>query len=145
MTTYLKLKMLINLSICCFICLEITWSFQDITETILKCWRLCYPYEKHIFKNLSSSTSHKKNYETLKLRDFSFFLSSTFICKPILIKISLNANIKKTQFFHKLKYDLKGHYRSHKVILKFQNDLFRRYLKTKICQECQHCADTNFS
>ena len=42
------------------------------------------------------------------LRDFSFFLSSAFVYEPILLKISMNANIVKTQIFHKIKYDLKG-------------------------------------
>ena len=42
-------------------------------------------------------------------RDFSFFLSSTFVYEPILIKISMKANIVKTHIFHKMKYDLKGH------------------------------------
>ena len=27
----------------------------------------------------------------------------------LLIKLSMNANIKKTQIFHKMMYDLKGH------------------------------------
>ena len=44
-----------------------------------------------VFKNVSSSKSHKKNWETGKRRNFSFFLSSTFIYKPILIKIAINA------------------------------------------------------
>ena len=46
---------------------------------------------------------------TTGLRDFSFFLHSIFIYEPILIKISMNANIMKTQIFYKIKYDLKGH------------------------------------
>ena len=57
-------------------------------------------------KNVSSSTYSKK----LKLWDFIYFLSSTFIYEPILIfKKSL-----KTQIFHKMKYDRhrKGHIRS---------------------------------
>ena len=32
--------------------------------------------------------------------------------EPILFKISVNANIVKTQVFYKMKYDLKGHSRS---------------------------------
>ena len=39
----------------------------------------------------------------MKLRDFSSFLSSTFIYELILTKKSMNANIKKTQIFHKIK------------------------------------------
>ena len=62
-------------------------------------------------KNVSSSTSHKKtlklrNYETVRLRDFSFYL---FIYEPILIKNYMNANIMNMQIFYLNKYDLKGH------------------------------------
>ena len=49
-------------------------------------------------------------------RNFSFFLSSIFNYEPILIKISVNANIVKTQIFCQMKYDLKGHL--------FKNPLF---------------------
>ena len=46
---------------------------------------------KRIFKNVISSTSHKKtlrlwNCETLRLRHFSFYFSSTYIFEPNLIK-----------------------------------------------------------
>ena len=34
----------------------------------------------------------------------------------------------KTQTFHRLKYDLRGHQRSHNVILKLQNHTFLRYI-----------------
>ena len=40
----------------------------------------------------------------------------------------MNDNITKTHFFQKINYDLKGHIRSHEVILKFQNHLFRYIL-----------------
>ena len=56
----------------------------------------------------------------------------------------MNANIIKTQFFQKIKYDLKGFLRSHEVILKFQNHLFLQYIicltpdSLKTFQECQH-------
>ena len=40
----------------------------------------------------------------------------------------MNANIIKTQIFHKMKYDLKGHYRTHKLILKFQNNPFLQFV-----------------
>ena len=59
----------------------------------------------------------------------------------------MNDDIMKMQIFHKLKYDLKGKYKLHKVILKFQNHLFLRYvicLKRnlfKTFQECQHYED----
>ena len=36
-------------------------------------------------------------------------LSRTFVYGPIFMKISMNANIVKTQIFHKIKYDLNGH------------------------------------
>ena len=41
------------------------------------------------------------------LRYFSFFLSGTFVYEPILFKISMNANIVKTQFFIKSSTTLK--------------------------------------
>ena len=77
-----------------------------------------------IIKNVSSSTSHNKNCKTLNLRDFSFFLSSIFIYELILTNISMNANIKNTQFFYKMKYELKGH----KNHLKISNHLFLWYI-----------------
>ena len=42
----------------------------------------------------------------------------------------MNINIKKIQTFNKIKYDLKGHFRSYMVILELQNPLFstRYYL-----------------
>ena len=58
----------------------------------------------------------QKNSETT---DFS-----TFIYEPIIIKNSMNANIKKPQILYFMIYDLKGHKRSHKVILKIQNSSF---------------------
>ena len=50
--------------------------------------------------------------------------SRTFVYEPIFIKICMNANSMKTQFFHKMKYDLRGRERSQKVILTFKNLLF---------------------
>ena len=35
--------------------------------------------------------------------------SRTFVYGPIFMKICMNANIMKTQLFHKIKYDLRGH------------------------------------
>ena len=63
--------------------------------------KICGRCAEGIFKNVSSSISHKKtpglrDYGTTGLRDFSFFLPSIFIFEPILIKISMNANIMKT-------------------------------------------------
>ena len=67
-----------------------------------------YLIDVSIFVLLRSSyTSHKKNCETLKLTNFRFFLSCTFKYKLISNKLSMNANIKKTQVCHKIKYDLK--------------------------------------
>ena len=63
------------------------------------------------FKNINSSTSHKKKTPSLRLslRESKKILLSTFIYEPILIENCMNANIMKTQIFHKFKYDLKGH------------------------------------
>ena len=68
-------------------------------------------YRQTFIKNVSYSTSHTKNSETVKLRNFSFFLSINiiFIYEPILIKICMNAYIMKTHIFYKMKYDLHGH------------------------------------
>ena len=55
----------------------------------------------------------------------------------------MNAIIKKTQLFQNINYDLKGHLRSHEIILKFQNHLFLLYIicltpnLLKTFQECQ--------
>ena len=65
------------------------------------------PGKNHVIKSVSSSISHKKTLSVNpSFRDFSSFLSSAFIFKLILIKISTNANIEKTQIFHFIKYDL---------------------------------------
>ena len=61
------------------------------------------------------------------LRDISFFLSSTFVYEPILFKISMNANIVKTQFFHDIKHDLKDHSRSQTKTFLFKNSLFSSF------------------
>ena len=63
-----------------------------------------------MFKKVGSSKSHKKIMVLLDSmiprENFSFFLSSTFVYEQILIKISMIANIEKTQFFHEIKCDL---------------------------------------
>ena len=63
-----------------------------------------------MFKNISSSMSHKKSMVLLDSmiprENFSFFLSSTFVYEQILIKISMIANIEKMQNFHEIKCDL---------------------------------------
>ena len=60
------------------------------------------------------------NSETVKLRDFSFILSSTFICEPIFMKICLDANLMNTQIFVLIKFDLKSHRRLPKVTFMFK-------------------------
>ena len=50
-----------------------------------------------IIKNASFSTCYKK---TNILGVFKIIIPSTFIYKPILIKIYKNANIMKTQFYN---------------------------------------------
>ena len=42
----------------------------------------------------------------------------------ILIQISMNANIEKTQFFYEMKNDLKVYLRLHKMTFLFKNSLF---------------------
>ena len=51
-------------------------------------------------------------------------LLRTFVYEPILLKISMNANIVTTQIFHKIKYDLKGHSRSQTMTYLFKNNFF---------------------
>ena len=59
---------------------------------------------------------------------FSFFLSNTFIYEPILLKLSMNANIVKMQIFHKIKSDLRGHSRSQIMILMIKNSPFLLFM-----------------
>ena len=40
----------------------------------------------------------------------------------------MNVNIEKTQIFHQMKYDLKGHSRSHKMTFLFKDTLFLGYI-----------------
>jgi hypothetical protein len=66
------------------------------------------------FKNVSSSTTHKKTpsfrlYVFPSFREFKKILPNTFIYESILIKIYMNTNIINQQIFHLNKYDLKGH------------------------------------
>ena len=62
----------------------------------------------------------------------------------------MNTNNIKSQNFYDMKYDLKGHKRSQKVILKFQNHLFLLNIFCltpnlfKTLQEGQHYEDTIF-
>ena len=74
-----------------------------------------------------------KNSGTPWFRDFSFILSSTFVYEPIMLKISMNANIVKTQIFYKFKYDLKGHSRLQTMTFLFKKSTFViDWLKKKI-------------
>ena len=50
-------------------------------------------------KVLLHNTTKLRDYSTSELRGFSSILSSPFIYKPILMKLSLNANIMKSNFF----------------------------------------------
>ena len=58
------------------------------------------------------------------LRDFSFFLFNTFVYEPILLKLSMNANIVKMQIFHKIKSHLRGHSRSQIMTFLIKNSPF---------------------
>ena len=67
----------------------------------------------HIFKNVSSSTTHKKTpslrlYVFTSFREFKKILPNTFIYESILLKIYMNT-FMNTQIFYLNKYDLKGH------------------------------------
>ena len=68
---------------------------------------------KTVFKNVSSSTSHIK-FLTSVLTGFLDILSSTFIYQGILMKIHIASNIIKAQIYW-LKFDLRGHWRSHNL------------------------------
>jgi hypothetical protein len=47
---------------------------------------------------------------TPEFRDYGIL--AFFVYDPILLKLSMNANIVKMQIFYKIKYDLRGHSRS---------------------------------
>ena len=55
----------------------------------------------------------------------------------------MNANIVKTQFFHKIKYDLKGHSRSQKTTLLFKN-LLLGYLQDRLADLQDIASDQRF-
>ena len=56
-------------------------------------------------------------YVTCEIVNTEFYKTknSIFICKPIFMKLSLNANIMKMQIFYKRKFDLKAHWSSYKA------------------------------
>ena len=64
-----------------------------------------FTYPCTVIKNLSSSTTQKKLRAPLRpsLQDFKKILPSTFIYKPILVKLYMNANIMKTQILRFIK------------------------------------------
>ena len=57
----------------------------------------------------------------------------------------MDVNIMNTQIFYKIKYDLKRHSKSHKVISIFQNHIFCAIYFFLTFQEWQHYEDANFS
>ena len=84
--------------------------------------------QQRALSRIGCSISHKKS---VRLRDFSFFLSSTFIYEPLLIKkILWMLTLWRRNFFINEDWP---HLRSYKVILKFQNHLFLRYIFFCLC------------
>ena len=86
-----------------------------------------------VIKNVISSISNKNSGTPWLrdsvipwLRDFSFFLSNTFVYELILLKLSTNAiaNIVKMQIFQKIKFDLRDHSRSQIMTFLIKNHLF---------------------
>ena len=80
-----------------------TYVLNYITINNILMIRICNVWIfKLLIKNVSSSTSHKKNpFLRLFLTEFKKNLPSTFIYKSILIKKNcMNANIMNTQIFH---------------------------------------------
>ena len=82
----------------------------------------------------------------LWLRDFSFFLSNIFVFEPILLKLSMNANIVKMQSFYKIKYDLRGHSRSQKMtfLIKFRLFFCLCYWLIEETNAAEHYERTKF-
>ena len=75
---------------------------------------------KYFFKKLIRLRTKVLQHLSNKLRDyvtsgFWLYSSSTFIYELILIIISVNAKIMKTQNNLNIKHDPKGYLRSHKV------------------------------
>ena len=75
---------------------------------------VCHPiYETYLYllrtQVLLHLTKNLWDYGTLSFRDLSFYLSSTLIYQPILIKMHMNAYLMNTQICYLNKYDLKGH------------------------------------
>ena len=87
---------------------------NDDSKRLFRTWVLLYP---------------TKNPGTI---GFLFFSSLYHISAWIdFDKISLKAKIEKTQFFHKMIYDFKGHSRSHKITLLSKTPHFHRFISIK--------------
>ena len=72
-------------------------------------------YFLKLLKNVNIMKTHNMKYDLIghprsSMNIFMPNLSSTLVNWPILMKICKNANIKNTQFFHKIIYDLKFHF-----------------------------------
>ena len=117
---YTKYIFLNSVIICkCLYDIYLNIMFMYLTGAVSEGGRgsapLCASYPSDLLAPLclsnkvSSSLSHNK---TLKLRNFSYFLSSSFIFDLILIKISMNANIMKTQNLSMTSKVIKDHIRS---------------------------------
>ena len=115
LTFYLSIALSIYLSHFLSIYLTFYISFSIWPHKIISIlWFFPSPFINiiNIVKNVSSFTSHNWNCKTLKLRNFTFFLSSTFNYEKIKIskssffaiyfclKLLKNVNIMKTQIFH---------------------------------------------
>ena len=78
------------------------------------------------FEKFQEPKFFNNSQKTQGLRDsgiLAFFY--LFIYESILIKISMN---KKTQFFYKMKKEIKGHSRSQKSTILSKNSLFLTYI-----------------
>ena len=109
------------------------WKSGKIVVSLCHKYRRKYIYSLNncLIKNVSSSTSHKKIFETVKLRDFSFYLSSKFIYEPILIKkkggsgpLPFSCNQCSEAIYWIRKYFIFiGHWRSQKSNFSFNQTL----------------------
>ena len=100
----------------------------------------CDGSETWLFDNQESNFFYisLKNSGIPGLWDFIFFLSSTFVYEPILFKISMNADIVKTHFFYKIKYD-------HSITFLFKNSLIILFmLLIKETNAAKHYQRTKF-
>ena len=63
------------------------------------------------------------------IKPLEIFLDIYFFYIIFLLKLHVNANIMKTQVFHEIKHDLKGHERSHKALDSFLSTDFDKKKK----------------